>query len=213
MFLNCGVGENAWESLGQQGNPTSPSWRKSVWIFFGRTDVEAESPILWPPGVKTWVIWKDPDAGKDWRREEKGTTEDEMVGWHHQLDGHEFEWLWELVIDREAWRAAVYGVTNSWTRLNDWTELALMTISFCLSEKFFVSPSILNDNLAEWNVLDCRVFLFIMFFFPLIILYISCLSLLVSKFLQKNQPTALFGFACMWPFVVFLLPWEFSLYL
>ena len=61
------------------------------WIFIGRTDVEAETPILWPLDAKNWLIGKDPDAGKDWRQEEKGTTEDEMIGWHHQLDGHEFE--------------------------------------------------------------------------------------------------------------------------
>ena len=61
------------------------------WIFIGRTDVEAETPIFWPPDVKNWLIWKDPDAGKDWGREEKGMTEDEMVGWHHLLNGHEFE--------------------------------------------------------------------------------------------------------------------------
>ena len=59
-------------------------------MFIGRTDVEAETPILWSPDVKNWLIWKDPDAGKDWRQEEKGITEDEMVGWHHWLDGHEF---------------------------------------------------------------------------------------------------------------------------
>ena len=61
------------------------------WIFIGRTDVEAETPILWPPNAKKWLIWKDPDGGKDWRREGKGMTEDEMVGWHHWLSGHEFE--------------------------------------------------------------------------------------------------------------------------
>ena len=60
------------------------------WIFIGRTDVEAETPILWPPDAKSWLIWKDPNAGKDWGQEEKGTTEDEIVGWHHQLNGHEF---------------------------------------------------------------------------------------------------------------------------
>ena len=60
-------------------------------VFTGRTDAEAETPILWPPDVKSWLIWKDPDAGKDWRLEEKGTTEDETVGWHHWLNGHESE--------------------------------------------------------------------------------------------------------------------------
>ena len=61
------------------------------WIFIGRTDAEAETPILWPPDVKNWLIWKDPDTGKDWWQEEKGMTEDEMAGWHHRLSGHEFE--------------------------------------------------------------------------------------------------------------------------
>ena len=60
-------------------------------VFIGKTDVEAETPVLWPPDVKSWFIWKDPDAGRDWGQEEKGTTEDEMAGWHHWLDGHEFE--------------------------------------------------------------------------------------------------------------------------
>ena len=62
------------------------------WVFIGRTDVETETPIIWPPDAKSWLIWKDPDARKDWGQEEKGTTEDEMVGWHHQLSGHEFGW-------------------------------------------------------------------------------------------------------------------------
>jgi len=70
--------------------PVHPKGNQS-WIFIGRTDAEAETPILWPPDAKNWLIWKDPDAGKDWRQEEKGTTEDEMVGWHHQRNGHEFE--------------------------------------------------------------------------------------------------------------------------
>ena len=62
------------------------------WVFIGRTDVEVETPILWPPDVKSWLIWKDPDAGRDWGQEEKGMTEDEMVGWHHHLNGHGFGW-------------------------------------------------------------------------------------------------------------------------
>ena len=105
MLSNCGVGEDSWEPLGQQGavpiylpwtdgtdaiKPVHPKGNQS-WIIIGRTDAEAESPILWPPDVKNWLIWKDPDAGKDWRQEEKRTTEDEVVWWHHQLSGHEFE--------------------------------------------------------------------------------------------------------------------------
>ena len=76
---------------GLQRDPTSPSYRISVLNYIGRTDAEAEVPILRPPDAKNWLIRKDPDAGKDWRQEEKGTTEDEMAGWHHWLDGHEFE--------------------------------------------------------------------------------------------------------------------------
>ena len=89
MFLNCGVGEDSWESLGLQGDPTVHPQGNQSWI--GRTGVEAETPILWPPDAKNILIGKDPDAGKDWRWEEKGMTEDEMVGWCHRLDGHEFQ--------------------------------------------------------------------------------------------------------------------------
>ena len=72
---------------------------------------------------KNWVIWKDPDAGKDWGQEDKGVTEDQMVGWHHQLNGYGLGELQELVLDREAWHAVVYGVAKSQTRLSEWTEL------------------------------------------------------------------------------------------
>ena len=92
MLLNCGVGEDSWEYLGLQGvQPVHPKGDQS-WVFIGRTDVEAKSPILWPPDAKSWLIWKDPDAGKDWGQEEKGTTEDDMVGWHHWHNGHGFRW-------------------------------------------------------------------------------------------------------------------------
>ena len=91
MLLNCGVGEDSWESLGLQGDPVHPKGDQS-WVFIGRTDAEAETPILWPPHVKSWVTGKDPDAGRDWGQEEKRTTEDEMAGWHHWLNAHEFGW-------------------------------------------------------------------------------------------------------------------------
>jgi len=70
--------------------PVHPKGDQS-WVFIGRTGIEAETPILWPPHVKKWLIWKDPDTGKNWGQEEKGMTEDEMVGWHHRLTGHKFE--------------------------------------------------------------------------------------------------------------------------
>ena len=75
----------------RRSNQTILKISPESWVFIGRTDAEAKIPILWPPDVKNWLVGKDPDAGKDWRQEEKGTTENEMVGWHHQLKGHEFE--------------------------------------------------------------------------------------------------------------------------
>ena len=99
------------------------------WIFTGRTSAEAEAPVLWSHDIKDWLIGKDPDAGKDWRQEDKGATEDETVGWHHWLTDitnscllhMSLSKLQEIVKVREAWHAAVYGVTKSQTRLSHWT--------------------------------------------------------------------------------------------
>ena len=113
----------AWESLGLQGDPPIHSKGDQSWVFFGRTDAKAETLILWQPHAKSWLIGKDSDAGRDWRQEEKGTTEDEMAGWHHRLYGHEFEWTPGVGDGWWGWRAAVYGVAKSPTWLSNRTEL------------------------------------------------------------------------------------------
>ena len=95
--------------------------RNQPWIFIGRTDAEAEAPIVQPYNAKCQLTGKHFDAGKDWGQEEKGVTEDEMVRWHHQLNGHEFDQTLEMVKDRETWCAAVHGVAKSQTRPNNWT--------------------------------------------------------------------------------------------
>ena len=104
--------------------PVNPKGNQS-WIFIGRTDVEAEAPVLWPPAAKNWLIGKDPDVGKEWKQEEKGMTEDEMVGWHHRFIGHEFEQALEV---GDGQRSLV--CCNPWGRKEsdttewlNWTEL------------------------------------------------------------------------------------------
>ena len=102
--------------------PNQSNQRKSVWIFIGRNDAEAETPICWPSDAKNWHTGKDPDAGKYWGQEEKGVTEDEMIGWHHWLDGHEFEEAPGVGAGPGS-LAAVHSVSESWTWLIDWIEL------------------------------------------------------------------------------------------
>ena len=130
--------------------PVHPKGNQS-WIFIGRTDAEAETPILWPPDAKNWLIGKDLDAGKDWRWEEKGKTEDEMVGWHHRLNGHEL--FQELVMDREAWCAAVYGVTMSQTRLRDWTEKTNINIQPIYDRNSRIRWTEEKKQLKNWKLI------------------------------------------------------------
>ena len=121
--------EKTQESLGMQGiQPVHPKGNQS-WIFTGRTDGEAETPILWPPDRKSWFIWKDPDSGKHSRWEEKGMTEDEMAGWHHWLDGCESEWT--LGVGDGQGGLAYCGswghrVRHDWVTGLNWTEQLFM---------------------------------------------------------------------------------------
>ena len=126
------------------------------WVFFGRTDAKAETPILWPPHVKSWLIGKDSDAGRDWGQEEKGMTEDEITGWHHRLDGHEFEWTpgdgdgQGGLVCFDSWGLKESDTTE---RLK-WTELNWKTVSnSSLKECFHIY---LDTNIWIFNVLFIR---------------------------------------------------------
>ena len=133
--------------LNRMFQPVHPKGDQS-WVFIGRTDVEAETPVLWAPDVKSWLIWKDPDVGKDWGREEKETTEDEMVGWHHRHNGHGFGWTLG-VGDRQG------GLANcgSWGRKeSDTTERLNWTETVMLQEKCYTEHYLVNWQ--NWNMIN-----------------------------------------------------------
>ena len=111
--------ENPLDSKIKSVNPKG----NQPWIFIGRTNANAEAPILWPPDAKNWLIGKDPDAGKDWRQEEEGTTDSKMIDGITDSVDLSLGKVREMVKDREAWCAAVHGVTKSWTWLSDWTTI------------------------------------------------------------------------------------------
>ena len=136
------------------------------WIFLGRTDAETGAPILWSPDAKSQFTGKDPDAGKDWGQEEKGATEDEMVGWHHWFNGMSLNKLRKIVKDSEAWCAAVHGVAESRTWLGDWTIIPIIwKIAFGLklsAQKYHVSlwgdpmsshqPYLISEVMRKYNL-------------------------------------------------------------
>ena len=112
--------------------PVHPKGDQS-WVLFGRNDAKAETPVLWPPYAKSWLIGKDSDAGRDWGQEEKGTTEDEMAEWHHRLDGHEFEWTPGVGDVQGGLACCGPWVAKSRTQLSDWTDWLGSVTQSCLT--------------------------------------------------------------------------------
>ena len=143
MLLNCGVGEDSWESLDCKEIQSVHSEGDQPWDFFGKNDAKAETPGLWPPHVKSWLIGKDSDAGRDWGQEERGTTEDEMAGWHHWLNGHGSEWT-----PGDGDGQGGLACCNSWGRKEsdtterlNWIELSTSTFSLLLYRWMHQLPS------------------------------------------------------------------------
>ena len=142
------------ESPCKEIKPVHPKGYQS-WIFIGRTNAEAEAPVLWPPNVKNSLIGKDSDAGKDWRQE-KGMTGNEMVGWHHWLDGHEFEQASGIGDGQEAWRAAVHWVAKSQTQLRTTQLLLLCQLRYdCLCRQN--SPFSFSPVSTDWILISCSL--------------------------------------------------------
>ena len=131
--------------------PVIPKGNQS-WIFTGRTDAEAETPVFWPPHAKSWLTGKAPDAGKDWGQEEKGMTEDEMAGWHHWLDGHEFEWTPGIGDGQSPgmlWFMGLQGVGHDWATELNWTES--LVICKLQSRLFYIMNLLSHHRILQFT--------------------------------------------------------------
>ena len=145
MFLNCGVGEDSWDPLDCKEIQPVHSKGDQSWVFFGRNDAKAETPVLWPPHEKSWLIGKVSDAERDWGKKEKGTTEDEMAGWYHWLDGHESEWTTGVgdgqggLVCGNSWGRKESDMTErlNWTELN-WIPLYILCLNIRVKQLFQV---------------------------------------------------------------------------
>ena len=129
MLLNCVLEKTLESTLDcKEIQSVHPKGNHS-WVFIGKTDVKAETPIVWLPDAKNWLIWKDPDAEKDWGQEEKGTTEDEMIGWHYLLNGHGFGWTPGIGGGQGDLACMVHGVAKRRIWLSSWTELNWISVN------------------------------------------------------------------------------------
>ena len=168
MLLNCGIWKDLRVPWTERRANQSILKEISPESSIGRTNAEAETPILWPPDVKNWLIWKDPGAGIDWRREEKGTTEDKMVGWHHRLNGHEFEQAPGVGDGQGGLACCIHGVSKSHTWLSNWTELNWTYPSFAqdVRESFLCEISrkafafLMKSFHHSWHCLSLFIFPF-----------------------------------------------------
>ena len=158
MLLNCGVGEDSWESLWLQGDPIVHPKGNQSWIVIGRTNAETETPILWPPDAKSWFIWKDPDAGKNWKQEAKGTTEHKMV-WMASLT----QWTWFWVNCGSWWwtgrpdmlqSMGSQRVGHNWVTELNWNEKYCFSI-FVNSISNHMSGGVGRLIRKSWNLLLC----------------------------------------------------------
>ena len=146
MLLNCGVGEDSWVFLDCKEIQPVHSKGDQPWNFFGRNDAKAKTPVLWPPHAKSWLIGKDSDAGRNWGQEEKGTTEDELAGWHHWLDGCESEWT-PGVGDGQGGLACC----SSWSHKElDTTERLNWRIHLYLFNQTYSVPTFWNKTVPKW---------------------------------------------------------------